>query len=386
MGVIQTMLLSMRVARFLVPGCLLIIILAAVIHAACARPEDMSVDLAQLFQAESDAPADAPAEAQAVEEAPPPSPPSVGLLDGIPFGEVDALAGARPPVAVMLDNLPGGSRPQIGLDRADMVYELLVEGGITRFMAVYLHHDADVIEPVRSARTPSVLAARELGAVIAHAGSAELDGDADALQQMFDLGVPHIDYDADKGPFWLDRRRFAPHNVATSTHSVRARAADWGVTEPSSAASWLFKDDFAETNLINASAQHVSYNFALRVGPQPAFAAGWTYDAGTNSYLRSMAGAPHVDGISGAQLAVKNVVLQVMPARIASREGHVVYDQIGEGQAYVFVDGRMIDAVWSKASPEDRTRYRDQNGTEIQFNRGATWVALIPTGSPYSWR
>jgi hypothetical protein len=158
------------------------------------------------------------------------------------------------------------------------------------------------------------------------------------------------------------------------------------VSEPSAAASWLFKDDYAETNLISAAAQRVSYNFALRVGPQPAFAGGWIYDAGGNNYLRSMAGVPHVDGRTGAQLAFKNVVLQVMPARIASREGHVVYDQIGEGQAYVFLDGRMIDAVWSKASPEDRTRYRDRNGDEVQFNRGPTWIALIPTGSPYSWR
>ncbi|MGD9891779.1 MAG: DUF3048 domain-containing protein [Dehalococcoidia bacterium] len=371
----------MRVSRSpLVFGCLLALVLTAVMSAACARPDDLSVDVIQLFQEEP-----VPTDVAHVEEEPPP-PPAVGLLDGIPFGETDALAGARPPVAVMIDNLPGGSRPQIGLDRADLVFELLVEGGITRFMAIYLHHDAGVIEPVRSARTPSVLFARELGAVMAHAGSAELDGDADAAQQLYDLGVPHIDYDADRQPFWLDRRRFPPHNVATSTELIRNRAADWGVTEPSAAASWLFKDDHAETNLISAAAQHVSYNFALRVGVQPAFAGGWTYDAGSNSYRRAMAGVPHVDGLTGNQLTFKNVVLQVMPARIASREGHVVYSQIGEGQAYVFLDGRMIDAVWSKASPEDRTRYWYRNGAEVQFNRGATWIALIPTGSPYSWR
>jgi hypothetical protein len=375
------MLFLMRVTRSpLVFGCLLTLVVTSVFCAACARPDDLSVDVVQFFEKEPE-----PADVAQTEEGPPP-PPAVGLLDGIAFGEADALAGARPPVAVMIDNLPGGSRPQIGLDRADLVIELLVEGGITRFMAVYLHNDADVIEPVRSARTPSVLFARELGAVMAHAGSAELDGDADAAQQMFDLGVPHIDYDADRGPFWLDRRRFSPHNVATSTQSIRSRAADWGVTGPSGAASWQFKDDHAETNVIGAAAQHVSYNFALRVGVQPAFAGGWAYDAGTNSYLRSMAGVPHVDGGSGRQLTFKNVVLQVMPARIASREGHVVYSQIGEGQAYVFLDGRIIDAVWSKASPEDRTRYWDRNGTEVQFNRGSTWVALIPTGSPYSWR
>src|SRR5688500_16975095 len=135
------MLFSMRVARSLaLLSGLLAVVLAAAMSASCARPDDTTADVLQLFATEP--------EATPAAEVTPPPPPSVGLLDGVPFGEADAMAGARPPVAVMIDNLPGGSRPQIGLDRADLVYELLVEGGITRFMAVYLHHDADVIEPV----------------------------------------------------------------------------------------------------------------------------------------------------------------------------------------------------------------------------------------------
>jgi hypothetical protein len=370
------MMLTMMLARrLLMPVWLPVVLLVALSLAGCARPEDLALDMNELF-----------AEEPAATAEPEPAPPSVGLLDGIAFSEEEPLAGMRPPVAVMLDNLPGGSRPQIGIDRADLVYELLVEGGITRFMAIYLREDADWIEPVRSARTPSVLVAREVGAVLAHAGAAEAAGDADASWHMRELGVPHIDYDADRRPFWLDRRRSAPHNVVTSTGSIRARSAEWGVTGPSGAASWLFKDDHAETNAASGTARVVSYNFALRIPAQPAFAADWFYDEGTNSYVRSMAGIPHVDGRSGARLSAKNVVLQLAPAKIASREGHVVYEQIGEGQAYVFTDGRVLDAVWTKGSPEERTRFWDRDGTEIQFNRGRTWVALLPAGSPYSWR
>lgn len=370
------MMIVMRAGRLLAHALFFATLIIGVAHVGCVRPDDLAFDVSQFVEAEP----------TAAEEPGPPPPPSVGLLDGIAFSEEEALAGMRPPVAVMIDNLPGGSRPQIGIDQADLVYELLVEGGITRFMAVYLRRDADWIEPVRSARTPSVLVARELGAVLTHAGSAEVAGDADAAWLMRWLGVPSIDYDADRQPFWLDRRRFAPHNVVTSTQSIRARSAEWGVTEPSGAASWLFKDDYAEVNAADGSAQRVSYNFALRIPAQPAYAADWFYDPATNSYLRSMAGAPHVDGRSGARLSAKNVVVQIAAAKVASREGHVVYNQIGEGEAYVFIDGRMFDAVWTKGSPEERTRFWDSSGAEIQFNRGVTWVALVPAGSPYSWR
>src|SRR3712207_7236875 len=158
---------------------------------------------------------------------PPPSPPpapAAALLDGVVLpGEEAAAVNGRLPVAVMLDNLPG-ARPQVGLDRADLVYELLVEGGITRFMAVYLRRDADWIEPVRSARTPAVVLAKELDAVLAHVGAAHEAGEADAVRWMNDWALRTLDGDADETPYHRDNGRGAPHNMVTSTTALRARA------------------------------------------------------------------------------------------------------------------------------------------------------------------
>ena len=98
-----------------------------------------------------------------------------------------------------------------------------------------------------------------------------------------------------------------------------------------------------------------------------------------------MAGRPHVDGRFGIRISVSNVVVQIARARVVSREGHILYDQIGEGPAYVFRQGRAIEAIWSKRWPEDRTRYWHANGEEVRFNRGQTWVALLPAGSPFWW-
>ncbi len=316
----------------------------------------------------------------------PPSPSPVALLDGVVLpAETVAEVNGRLPVAVMVDNFPWGARPQIGLDRADLVYELLVEGGVTRFMAVYLRQEAERIEPVRSARTPTALLAKELDALLAHVGAAHKAGEADARHWLAAWSVRALDGDEDMQPFWRDGARQAPYNMATSTEALRARAAELGWSGPGRTASWLFRDDGGDEAVHGASARQIEYNFALQFPAHPAFAVAWTYDEESGGYLRAMAGQPHVDGLSGVRLSARNVVVQFAKAATVSREGHVVYEQIGEGQAWIFRDGHAIEATWSKRSHEERTRYRDANGEEIRLSRGATWVALLPTGSPFRW-
>jgi hypothetical protein len=149
-------------------------------------------------------------------------------------------------------------------------------------------------------------------------------------------------------------------------------------------ADWPRLDGAAALGPDDGPAGRVAYNFALQFPAQPQFAVVWTYDELTNSYQRRMAGEPHRDGVTGEQLHVANVVVQIHQARVASREGHVVYDQIGEGAAYIFRDGVVVKATWRKNAPEERTRYWYADGTEVHLQPGATWVALLPDGSPFS--
>lgn len=318
---------------------------------------------------------------------PPPAPPApvASLLDGIWLPPEEAWRNDLLPVAVSIDNFAWGSRPQMGMDRADLVYELLVEGGITRFLAVYQRQEAEWIEPVRSARTPMLYIARELGAVMGHIGAASTNGPADADSQFSWWGVRHFDGDISKAVFWRDRRRPAPYNACTSTYEVRGHAFGLGWEGPSGLAPWLFKDDGEESGPPVRASASLGYGFALAFPAQPLFNASWSYDAEENQYYRSMAGAPHADGITGAPLTARNVVIHLAPGWIGSREGHVLYDLVGEGSAWVFRDGQRYEAVWSKSWREDRTRYWHPNGEEIRFNRGRTWVALVPAGSPYWW-
>jgi hypothetical protein len=272
------------------------------------------------------------------------------------------------------------------MDRADLVYELLVEGGITRFLAVYHRHEADWIEAVRSARTPMLYIARELGAVVGHVGAASVEGPADADSQFGWWGVHHFDGDISKAPFWRDKRRAAPHNAVTSTFELRGHAFGLGWSGPAELSPWLYQDEGAEESEAHEVAASLGYGFALVFPAQGTMNAAWTYDAGANLYVRRMAGAPHVDGLSGAQLTARNVVMQFVPAWQGSRQGHILYDLIGEGRACIFRNGRTFEAVWTKGSREDRTRYWHPSGEEFRFNPGTAWVALIPAGSPYWWR
>ena len=350
---------------------------------------------------EADAPApDPPAEQPPPSEPPPASAgeeePSAGdlpvaadqpsLLDGVWLPpEEAALVSARLPLAVVVDNLPEGARPQIGLNRADLVFETLVEGGITRFLALYQRRPAARIEPIRSVRIPHVYLASELDAPIVHVGAAETPGPSDARSQMQAWGLRNVEETSDPALFWRDRARSAPHNVATSTADLWAAAAASGWQGPPVADRWQFKDDFVEANRLAGTVGRASFAFGGLFPPQYAFAVDWTYDPDWNGYWRTMAGRPHRDGLTGDVLIAKNVVVAFYAAQIINQEGHVTYDLIGEGPASVFLDGQLIEAVWTKRRREDRTRLWDTAGVELQFNRGATWFALLPEGSPLAW-
>jgi hypothetical protein len=317
---------------------------------------------------------------------PAPIPKRFGLLDGVRMSEAEwqTRAGLRP-VAVMVDNAPPGY-PQTGLDRADLVIEALVEGGITRFIAFYWRLEAEFVEPVRSARTPFVMWALEHGALYAHAGSSEEPGPANAGLQIREWGVLDLDAlgaggrgDLPGRGFFRDSSRFAPYNLVASTAALREVAERLGYSGPPAFDSWRFKEEHAGTSgWQGASAIELDFG---GVGARRQLVA-WRWDAGSNTYVRESAGSPHLDGATGQQLRARNVVVMRVPWAVVDSPGHVVYDQVGSGPAVVFMDGRMTQGEWRKPSREARTRFFDAAGSEIAFNRGATWVEVLGTAEP----
>lgn len=316
---------------------------------------------------------------------PAPTPVAAALIDGVLLTPDElARANQRPVLAIMIENHVE-ARPQFGLDRAELVYEAIAEGGITRLLAVYWRNDAARIEPVRSARIYYVYWARELDAVYVHHGSSEEYGPAHVYTAIVDLGLRNLD-----GLFlgeavgYRDPERRSPHNVVSSTALLWGSAGERGWSGPPAAQSWVFKDGNPERG-VDPATRHATAIDIFFGGGFNAYTAHWDYAPAGNVYARSIGGQPHIDAGSGQQLAARNVAIQYATFQPSGDGLHNLYDIVGGGQAVVFQDGIAIEGTWSKPDATSRTRFYDAAGNEIAFNRGSTWVEVVPAGSPVQY-
>jgi len=297
---------------------------------------------------------------------------STGPLTG---ESVSASVADRRPIAVTIDNISPDARPQSGLDEASLVFETLAEGGITRFMAVYLEHDAAMIGPVRSTRLYFNAWAESLGVIFGHDG-----GNVDALQQLPSLpDVYNEDNDqiAAGSPFFRISTRAAPHNEYTSTERLRAYAQAHGGSITGVRMSPPHKDDAP----LSARPAQFSLDVQFSYGD---YNVSWAYDRQANDYLRSMGGSTHVEGTTGKQLTAKNVIVMFTdetPASDPYTPGAIHMRTEGTGAATVYEDGVAITGTWSKPSVDAPLQWLDATGNQIKLNRGPTWVEVVPVGN-----
>lgn len=296
-------------------------------------------------------------------------------FDGVLMTEEEwAARKDLPALLVMLDNHPD-AYPQTGLDKADLVYEAFVEGRMTRYMAVFWRNDVGYIEPVRSVRTPFLIWTIELDGYVAHVGYSGYGTVANAQLQIQQWGIRSLDqFRFGTAAYYRNGNRYAPHNVVTSTDSLRQIAATLGPLAGPVVEPWLYKEDGKG---LEAAPPAASVEVNFRDQRLPNEVIRWQWDAASASYLRFKAGSPHVDGGTGQQLRFKNVVVMRVPWYVADDRGHVNLDQVGTGSAQVFIDGKRVDATWKKDDARGRTRYYDSTGAEIAFNRGSTFVEVV---------
>jgi hypothetical protein len=306
---------------------------------------------------------------------PTPTPSEVSaFLDGVlvPNGQ-EALR----PLAVMIENTRD-ARMQSGLSSASVVYEALVEGGITRFMAVFRDAAAANIQvgPVRSARIYYVDYATELGAFYAHVG-----GNDQALAQIRATGVLDLDQFSVGAAAY---KRIPKGNVALE-HTMFGYTADlwkWasqhqGYSTQATFTPWKFTDDALAVN--RSASQTVAINFS-----SPDFNVKWTYNPASNEYLRDEGGVAHIDANTGKQIATKNIILQTVTKGDLESTAHGVALRLGTtgtGKATIIHNGVTEDATWKKEGT-GRTQFFHADGTEIQFVRGSSWIELVQSDTP----
>lgn len=302
------------------------------------------------------------------------------------------------PLGVMIEN-HAEARPQSGTAFADVTYEAVAEGGITRFLNIFYCQDAGIIGPIRSARTYFLDFVSEYGEfpLYAHVGGANTSGPADALGQIGDYGWQSYNdlnqFSIGFPTYWRDYERMG-HEVATEHTMYSTTQKLWNVASKRKLTdvdedgnSWdenfvayEFKTD--ETASKRPASQSISFNFWQGYG---GYSVGWNYDPATNLYMRTNAGKVHIDKNTGKQLSSKNVAVLFMRESRANDgyEGnlHMLYGTKGTGKATIFIDGEEISGTWSKKNRSSRTILRDSTGSEIKFNPGRIWFEIVGIGT-----
>ena len=278
----------------------------------------------------------------------------------------------KPVTAIMLENSPD-ARPQSGLKDAEVVYEAVAEGGITRFLALYQQRQPETIGPVRSLRMYYVDWLTPYNASVAHVG-----GSAAALKVVRGGGYRDIDQFFNGSYYRRATDRYAPHNVYTSFSKLNQLNTSKGYL--SSDPKIMERGDDAKDPVQDATTVNLTIS-------GPTYNSSYTYDATAKVYNRNQAGAPHLDREAGQIQAKVIVALRVTMQKVFEDGYRESITTTGTGEAMIFQNGNAIKATWHKDSREDQLRFTDAAGQPVKLARGTTWISAIPTsGGNVSWQ
>lgn len=311
----------------------------------------------------------------------------------------------RRPITAIIENHVD-SRPLSGLSYADVVYEIVAEGGITRFLGVfYCNTIAEEVNiaPVRSARIYFVNYAEEYGynPIFMHVGGAnDFSGYGDttrevaALEYLERIGWREprgndfdTTYDSGFPVFWrnyerLDREVATEHTMMASIDAAYEQAKkrgyeaeEDGVAWDSDFVPWKFKSEKS----VDPVATKIAFSFWDN---KPDYDVLWEYNPENNVYLRSNGGEKHMDLANDTQLSAKNLVILFAKERgPVDRNFHMFYQTIGSGDALIFQNGDVVEASWEKDSSGERTIFTDEEGDEVEFVEGTIWIEVLPYGN-----
>lgn len=315
-------------------------------------------------------------------------------LNGVKYSaQQEAWWQKHEPLGVMIENSTD-ARPQSGISFADVVYEAVAEGGITRTLNIFYCQDAPQVGPVRSARTYFVDFVSEYGnfPLYAHVGGANTPGPADALGQISDYGWDGYNdlnqFAIGYPTYWRDYSRLpnvaTEHTMYSTTSKLWAVGQQRGITNvdkngiawDSKFVPYTFKEDVSASSRPASQSVHIGFWQSYS-----DYDVDWTYDPKTNAYLRNNGGKPHIDLDTKKQLTAKNVVVLYMQEQNVAdgytNNEHQLFQDKGTGKAVIFMDGKRINGTWAKASRTARTLLYDASGSPVQFNRGVIWFEVL---------
>lgn len=335
--------------------------------------------------------------------------------------EEQAIWSKRRPLTVMIEN-HSDARPQSGLQSADIVYEAVAEGGITRFMGVFycgivapeveLANKYDV-GPVRSARTYFLDIASEYAdyPLYNHVGGANCSAadpkspcttnkKAQAIEQIASYGWNNQGTWGDLSQFSLSykacrrepdrtgQERATEHTMYCSTTELYNIAANRGLTNITEVKKTAWDKSyqpwkFTQKDTAGTSASTISFDFW---SGYKDYSVSWKYDLVSNFYSRNNGGKEQIDFNTQKTITAKNIVIQfTKESRSVDEHLHNLYEMIGSGKGILFQNGTKTDITWSKANRLSRTIFKDASGKEVNFVPGNIWVEILPLNTNVSY-
>ena len=276
--------------------------------------------------------------------------------------------GNHRPIACMVENSKR-ARPQAGLSLADIVFEMPVEGGITRFMAVFLDPENAKVEkigPVRSARHYFVQQVPSFDALYAHCGASTM-----GYAEIKKAGVDDIDEIKYGYGFFRDNERKAPHNLFTKLGNLRKAFKRRGFQVKSRK-----RPEFLPVLAKNARSYSPHY-VDVDIRYHRKYSVKYTYDPMQDKYFRCINDKPHVEAIDNSQITADNVMIVRVNTRVLDKYGRLDMDLASGGQAELHRGGETIKGTWSRSGRYSDLHFQDERGRNVALNNGRTWVQFI---------
>ena len=284
--------------------------------------------------------------------------------------EVQIFNGNDRPIAVMIDN-HSDAWPQAGLNQTYMVYEIIVEGGETRLMALFKGVDVDKIGPVRSSRHYFLDYVMENDAIYAHYGwSPQAESDVSKYSINNINGIVES-----TSTFWRVKDKSSPHNAVTSTQALLNAAKQKNYTTKSSKESVLnYVTD--EVNLEDGQSAET-----ITIPHSTLQKVRYEYDEENQVYKRYARNKAQTDWDTGDAITTKNIIITFCDNYTLSdseNKGRQGLTNIGTFDGYYITNGKAIKIKCIKEARNSQTVYQDLNGNEIEVNDGNTWVNICP--------
>jgi hypothetical protein len=303
-------------------------------------------------------------------------------------GAPETVGLGLPPVSCKIDNAAAG-RPQYNLNKTDIVFVEMVEGGLTRLVATWHSQAVDKVGPVRSIRPMDADIVAPYGGVFCFSG-----GLSQFVSMMRETGLYMADEtserDAPEDSFSRTKEKSAPHNLVVNMALLQSQHADRG----GAGAMFTYSEYVADSEITVPDPKTVKeiqelriYLATLQTGTPttdvtikyPMATSYWAGD-GAGNLLRTQDKAPHLDAVTNDQVRAKNVV--VMEVEIDNTYGQIPKTvMVSSGAAWVFQDGKRFEGTWSKSSQASPIELLDGSGAVIKLLPGNTWIELKPVKS-----